>query len=76
MSIVLSHGCVLESIGPYHADGKINGAGLTRHILSLHGDLTDWLQEGDVCVVDRGFRNVIDIFKELGRKTGLSSPVF
>ena len=25
-----------------------------------------WLQEGGVCVVDRGFKDVIDVFEELG----------
>lgn len=73
MSIVLPDGYVLESIGPYFADGKNNDAGITQHILSLHGDLVEWLQEGDVCVVDRGFRDVLDVFEDLGLETKMPS---
>ena len=50
MSIVLPGGYVLESIDPYFADGKNNNVGITQHILSLHDELTGWLEEGDVCV--------------------------
>lgn len=69
MSLVFPDGYVLDSIGQYLADGKNNDAGITQHILSLHGDLTDWLSEGDVCVVDRGFRDVLDVFEDLGLET-------
>ena len=53
MSLVFPDGYVLDSIGPYLADGKNNDAGITEHILNLHGDLAEWLSEGDVCVDDR-----------------------
>ena len=29
-------------------------------------NITDWFEEGDVLVVDRGFRNVIEILKGYG----------
>lgn len=66
MSIILPDGYVLETLGPYFADGKNNDAGITQHILTLHGELTDWLEEGDVCILDRGFRDVLDVFEDLG----------
>ena len=66
MSVVLPDGYVLDSVGPYFADGKNNDSGITQHILSLHEDLTSWMSEGDVCVLDRGFRDVIDVFENLG----------
>ena len=69
MSLVFPDGYVLDSIGPYLADGKNNDAGITEHILNLHSDLTEWLSEGDVCVVDRGFRDVLDVFEDLGLET-------
>ena len=56
------NGDVLDSIVPYYADGKTK-VPESRHILNLNGDLTDRLQS-DVCIVDRGFRDVIDSFKE------------
>ena len=69
MSLVFPDGYVLGSIGPYLADGKNNDAGITLHILGLHSDLTDWLSEGYVCVVDRGFRDVLDVFEDFGLET-------
>ena len=73
MSLVFPDGYVLDSIGPYMADGKNNDAGITEHILNLHGDLADWVSEGDVCVVDRGFRDVLDVFEGLGLETKMPS---
>ena len=69
MSLVFPDGYVLDSIGPYLTDGKNNDAGITENILSLHADLTEWLSEGDVCVVDRGFRDILDVFEDLGLET-------
>ena len=74
LSLVFPDGYVLESIGPYLADGKNNDAGITQYILDLHSYLTEWLSEGDVCVVDRGFRDVFDVFEDLGLETKL--PAF
>ena len=73
MSLVFPDGYVLDSIGPYLADGKNNDAGITQHILTLHSDLTDWLSEGDVCIVDRGFRDVLDVFEDLGLEAKMPS---
>ena len=38
--------------------------------MRLNADLTDWVQEGDACVVDKGFRDVIH---ELGLETRMPS---
>ena len=67
--MVFPNGYVLDSIGPCMAEGKNNDAGKTEHILNLHGDLADWVSKGDVCVVDRGFRDVLDVFGGLGPET-------
>ena len=73
MSIVFPDGYVLESIGPYMSDGKNNDAGLTKHIMTLNTDLTEWMAERDVCVVDRGFRDVVDIFEDMGLECRMPS---
>ena len=74
MYIVFPDGYVLDSICPYLADGKNNDAGITQHILSLHGDLIVLLSEGDVCIVDQGFRDALVIFEDLGLETKM--PLF
>ncbi|KAK3109143.1 hypothetical protein FSP39_023866 [Pinctada imbricata] len=73
MSIVFPDGYVVDSIGPYLSDGRNNDAGMTTHIMTLNDELKDWLQEGDVCVVDRGFRDVLDVFEEMGLETRMPS---
>ena len=40
MSIVFPDGYVLDTIGPYFADGKNNDGGITQHILRFNSDLT------------------------------------
>ena len=39
----------------------------------MHGDLAQWLSEGDVCVVDRGFR---DEFEDLGLETKIYAYLY
>lgn len=67
MSIVLPGGFVLESLGPYQIDGKHYDAVLTRHVIDTN---KNWqiLHDGDVCVVDRDFRDVFDAFKAMEYK--------
>ena len=69
MSIVFPDGYVLDTINPYFADGKNNDGDTTQHSVRLNSDLTAWLQESDVCVVDKGLRDVIDAFGDLGIET-------
>ena len=46
-------------LGPYLADGKNSDAQITEHMLkSNNEDIRNWLNEGDVLIVDRGFRDV------------------
>ena len=73
MSLVFPDGYLLDSIGPYMADGKNNDAGITEHILNLHGDLADWISESDVCVVSRSFRDALAVFEGLGLETKMPS---
>ena len=65
MSIVLPNGYVLDTLGPYLSDGKNNDAGITKHIFNSNQSLCDWLRPGDVCVVDRGFRDCLQDFADL-----------
>ena len=65
MSIVLPNGYVLETLGPYLSDGKNNDAGFTKHIFNSNKSLCDWLRPGDVCVVDRGFRDCLQDIADL-----------
>ena len=71
MSVVFPNGYVLDSIGPYY--GSFNDASITKDILSQFDILKSWMDDGDVLIVDRGFRDVIDLLSDLGYDTKMPS---
>ncbi|CAF1468825.1 unnamed protein product [Didymodactylos carnosus] len=56
MSLVLRDGYVLDSIGPFY--GKNDDASIWKAILNTCTDLEPLCEDGDVQIVDRGFRDV------------------
>ncbi len=64
MSLVLPNGYILDSIGPF--EGKMNDASITKQIMSTCDALVKWCHHGDVMICDRGFRDVIKSFIEMG----------
>lgn len=67
MVIVTTTGHFVNIIGPYLADGKNNDAAILNHILKSNiDDVKDFLEEGDVLVVDRGFRDSLELLEDLG----------
>ena len=70
MMIVASDGYIISVLGPYLADGRNNDAKITEHMFKSNTEnIQDWFEEGDVLVVDRGFRDVADLLEECGIKT-------
>ena len=59
MSIVFPDGHVLDTVGPFF--GNENGAKITEKILLKVADLKSWLEEADNFIVDRGFRDVVEL---------------
>ncbi|MCG7879800.1 MAG: transposase family protein, partial [Candidatus Thiodiazotropha endolucinida] len=67
MMLVASDGYILTVLGPYLADGKNSDAKITEHMLKSNAEnITDWFEKDDVLIVDRGFRDAIDILKDFG----------
>lgn len=67
MMLVASDGYILTVLGPYLADGKNSDAKITEHMMKSNVEnITEWFQENDVLVVDRGFRDATDVLKEFG----------
>lgn len=63
-------GYIVSTFGPYYADAKNNDAEIIRNIIVNNKDGThDWLQPGDVLVVDRGFRDCLPLLENLGYTT-------
>ena len=68
--IISTDGYILSVLGPYLADKKNNDTSITDHILKTNvEEMRDWLQPGDVFVVDSGFRDSVELLNNLGFKT-------
>lgn len=53
--------------GPFLADGKNNDASIARNIfINNEEDIINWLQDDDVIVVDRGFRDAVHTLNRFG----------
>ena len=70
-SIVLPDGYVLDTIGPFF--GNENDAKITEAIIHKVTELKEWLQETDNFIVDRGFRDVLDLLKSSGYEPHMPS---
>lgn len=69
MMIVSTTGYIVSVLGPYHADSKNNDANILKHNFQTNMEhIKDWLQEEDILIVDRGFRDSISFLEDLGIK--------
>ena len=67
MVIVGSDGYILTVLGPYYADGKNNDAAITKHMFARnYENINEWMKDGDICIVDRGFRDAVEYLEERG----------
>ena len=74
MMIVSSTGYYVSVLGPYLSNNKNNDAKIIMHALSNNVEsMKSWLNEDDVIIVDRGFRDSLEFLHELGIKTEIPS---
>ena len=67
MVIVATDGYFLSVVGPYLADSRNNDASILNHMFKSNiEDIRNWFHEEDIFIVDRGFRDSIDMLEELG----------
>ena len=65
MVIVSTTGYFIDILGPYVA--KNNDASILNHIMNRNiKDIKDFVLERDIFVVDRGFRDSLDLLEEMG----------
>ncbi|CAF3888581.1 unnamed protein product, partial [Rotaria magnacalcarata] len=61
---------IISAIGPYLSDWYNNDAAITKHILlNNKEEVQDWLVEKDIMIVDRGFRDCLDLVNSFGYTT-------
>jgi len=76
MVVVTTTGHFVTIVGPYFADGKNNDAAILNHMLRANvQNFREFLQEGDVLVVDRGFRDSLTLLADLGIHTEMPALV-
>ncbi|CAC5394877.1 unnamed protein product [Mytilus coruscus] len=69
MLIVGADGYILNVMGPYFADYHNNDASITKHLFETNAeDIKNWVQENDVLVVDRGFRDAQKFLENMNLK--------
>lgn len=67
MVIVSTSGYFVSVLGPYLADSKNNDSSILNHIIRTNvEDIQKWIQEDDIFIVDRGFRDAIRLLQDLG----------
>lgn len=60
-------GYILDIFGPYFSDARNNDASiLCCELEGNANNLREWLQNGDIVLVDRGYRDAIPFFQRLG----------
>ena len=75
MIVVTTSGYIVSVLGPYLADSKNNDASILKHMIHHNAEeLRNWLQEDDVFVVDRGFRDAQDVLEDIGIR--MEMPAF
>ena len=75
MVVVDTDGYILSVLGPYLSNAKNNDAAITKHIVSINSEgLNDWLQGNDLCIVERGVRDVVEFLEERG--LSVQMPVY
>lgn len=65
--LVAPDGYILDIHGPYFSDSRNNDAQILRNEFDRDADgLGQWVEEGDIFVVDRGYRDVTELLQRLG----------
>ena len=67
MVVVTTTGYIVAVLGPYLADGKNSDANILNHMIKTNvEEIKEWIEEGDIFVVDRGFRDSAEVLNDLG----------
>ena len=66
MMFVTTTGYILDVFGPYFADSTNNDANIFTHLLKKDiRNIREWLKSNDVIIIDRGFRDCLELLEEM-----------
>ena len=67
MVIVTTTGYIVGIFGPFFSDNSNNDASILKHIMiNNYDDILGWIEENDIMILDRGFRDSLGVLKSLG----------
>ena len=70
MMIVTTTRYIVSALGPYYSGSKNNDSMMPKHVhYKNREEVRDWLQKGDILIVDRGFRDCVPVLEQFGYKT-------
>ena len=65
--VVTTTGYIVTVLGPYLDDGKNSDSKILNHMMNSNiEEIKNLIRKGDIFVVDRGFRDSLNVLKELG----------
>ena len=74
MLITTTTGYIVSCMSPYFADYKNNDAEIAKHIIYNNNEnIAQWLQKGDLIVIDRSFCDALDYLHLKGYQTYMPS---
>jgi len=61
MMLISNDGLIVETVGPYLADGKNNDAKIMEDMFKANlNDIENYFERKDIFIVDRGFRDCLE----------------
>ena len=74
MVVVTTTGYFIAILGLYMADVKNNDGSILNHMLASNvQDIKNWIENEDIFIVDRGFRDSLEFLEDLGIKAKMPS---
>jgi hypothetical protein len=74
MVVVTTTGYIVAIFGPFFSDKSNNDASILKHIMiNNYEDFLNWIQENDILLLDRGFRDSLGVLKSLGIDAAMPS---
>ena len=74
MVMVTTTGYIVTIFGPFYSDFHNNDASILKHVmLNNYEEILTWIRDGDVMILDRGFRDSLGVLKALGIDAAMPS---
>ena len=74
MVIVTTTGYIVGIFGPFFSDNSNNDASILKHIMiNNYDNILGWIEENDIMILDRGFRDSLGVLKSLGIDVAMPS---